>query len=313
MSMNSTHPPSILTQDSMTTEYTFPWNDISEEYIIFLCCVYMGNTFLGLTVNILVMWAIWPEVRSSLGLPVYAVNLLCAALLECLSLPFGVAYLLQGLTLDPMGCKILGIVPIFAQRTATMFTMWIFVVRYVAVSHPLNYRKFCKCWVLGSVTITLWLTSFTISVLEQILSRDNAILCFPNYRFTPEWSLLHLIISFLFSHVSLAHLCVLAYLISRSVKNSDSVPTEQYRRIRRLLAFVVFNFGIFFCPMHIVLQYHNIIILLGKSNLQVQQKLNFPYQMMFAFNTFSVMVAPFFYIISSSTVKTRLKGLFKDR
>ncbi|XP_069601547.1 G-protein coupled receptor 4-like [Ranitomeya imitator] len=312
MSMNITHPPFILTQDSMTTEDTFPWNDISEEYILFLCCVYMGNTLLGLTVNILVMWAIWPEVRSSLGLPVYAVNILCAALLECLSLPFGVAYLLQGLTLDPMGCKTLGIIPIIAQRTATMFSMWIFFVRYVAVSHPLHYKKFCKCWVLGSVSITLWLTSLIISVLEQVLSRDNAILCFPNYRITPEWSLLQLIISFLFSHVSLAHLCVFAYLISRSVKNSDSVPAEQYKRITRLLTFVVINFGIFFCPMHIVLQYHNITILLGKSSFQLQQKLYFFYQMMFAFNTFSVMVAPFFYIISSSTVKTRLKWLFKD-
>ncbi|KAM4050564.1 G-protein coupled receptor 4-like [Anomaloglossus baeobatrachus] len=312
MSTNITHLPFSFTQDSMPTENLFQRNNISDEYTLFLCCVYSGNTLLGLSV-ILVMWAIWPEVRRSLGLPVYAVNLLCAAILECLSLPFGVAYLLHSLDMDPMGCKILGLLPNIAQRTATMFTLWIFIVRYVAVSHPLKYKKFCKCWVLASVSITFWLTTVTISVLEQVLSRDKVNLCFPIFRYVPEWPLLHLIISFLFSHLSLIPLCVFAYLISHSVKNSDSVPTEQYKRISRLLAFVVVNFGIFFCPMHVVLQYHHIIMLLGKSSFQVEQKLILSYQMMFAFNTFSVMIAPFFYIISSSTVKTRLKELLKNR
>lgn len=312
MSMNITHRPSFITQDYASAENTFPRNDTSEEYTIILCCVYIGNTLIGMTVNILVMWTIWPQV-SSLGLPIYAMNLLCAALLECLILPFGAAYLLHILAVGPVGCHILRLIPKVAQRTATMFTMWIFFVRYVAVSHPLSYRKFCKGWVFGSVSITLWLSAFSISIMEQVLPRDNANLCFPDYRFSPEWALLHVIISFLFSHIIVIHLFIFAYLISRCVKNSDTVPIEQYKRISRLLAFVVVTFSVFFCPMHIVLQYHNIIMLLGKSNFQVQHKLNLLYQMMFTLNSFSVIIAPLFYIISSSKVNTRLKGLFKGK
>ncbi|KAM3936749.1 kappa-type opioid receptor-like [Leptodactylus fuscus] len=311
MFLNITHPP--FSQDSITTEGTLPLNDTTEESTIVLCCVYIGNALLGMTGNILVMWAIWPEVSRSLGLPIYAVNLLCAALLECLILPFGAAYLLYSLEVGPVGCHILGLIPKLAQRTATMFCMWIFVVRYVAVSRPLNYSKFCKGWVFGLVSITFWLTAFIISVTEQMLSRDNADLCFPDDRFLPEWELLPLIISFLFSHLALLHLCIFAYLISRSVKNSDTVPTAQYKRISRLLIFVVVTFGVFFCPMHIVLQCQNIIMLLGKSNFEVQEKLHLLYQILFAFNSFSVVVAPFFYVLSSSSVKTRLKGLIKGR
>ncbi|XP_066461078.1 G-protein coupled receptor 4-like [Eleutherodactylus coqui] len=313
MSMNITYPPFFITQDFIEPENTFPWNDTSEEYTIGLCCVYIGNTLLGLTANILVMWAIWPEVRSSPGLPIYVINLLCAALLECFILPFGVAYLLHTLAVGPVGCLILGLIPRVAQKTSTMFVMWIFVVRYVAVSHPLHYKKFCKSWVLGLVSTTLWLMAVTISIAEQVLPRDNATFCFPDYKITPEWALLHLIISFLFSHLALIHLCILAYLISRSVKNSDSVPVEQYKRISRLLVFVVTTFGIFFCPMHIVQEYQNIIMLLGKASFQTQQKLHLLYQMMFALNSISVVIAPFFYIISSSRVKARLKGLIKGR
>ncbi|XP_075718767.1 G-protein coupled receptor 4-like [Rhinoderma darwinii] len=314
MSINMTQPSFFLfPQDFILTEATFPWNGTAAEYTIFLCCLYIGNTLLGLTVNILVMWAIWPQVSSSLGLPIYVVNLLCAALLECFILPFGVAYLLHRLAVGAVGCHILGLMPKVAQRTATMFTMWMFFVRYVAVSHPLNYRTFCKGWVCASVSIALWLTAFTISVAEQILSKDNETLCFPDFRFTSEWALLHLVTSVLFSHLSLIYLCILVYFISRSVKNSASVPIEQYKRISRLLVFVVVSFGLFFCPMHVVLQYHYIIMLLGKSNFQIQQKLTFLYQIMFTLNSFSAVIAPFFYIISSSTVNTRLKELIRGR
>ncbi|XP_069820290.1 G-protein coupled receptor 4-like [Dendropsophus ebraccatus] len=310
MSIDVTSPPTNLTQDYISTEHTYPWNNTSEGYTMVFCCIYIGNTVLGLTVNSLVMWAIWPQVTSSLGLPIYVVNLLCAALLECLILPFGAAYLLHCFAVGPVGCHILSLIPKVAQRTATMFTVWIFVVRYVAVSFPLNFRKFCKGWVLGSVSVTVWVTAFTISVTEQVLSRDDANLCFPDYRFKPDWVLLHLIISFLFSHIALIHLCIFTYLISCSVKNSDTVPIEQYKRISRLLVFVVITFAVFFCPMHIVSQYHN-IMLLGKSNFKGQEKLNSLYDMLFTFNSFGVVIAPIFYIVSSSTVYTRLKGLIK--
>ncbi|XP_044144034.1 kappa-type opioid receptor-like isoform X2 [Bufo gargarizans] len=311
MSMNITHPPFFHTQDSVSTENTLPRNDTSEELNIVLCCVYIGNTLLGMTVNILVMWSIWPEVSRSLGLPIYAASILCAALLECLILPFGAVYLLGSLAVGPVGCFMLGLIPKVAQRTATMFTLWIFIVRYVAVSDPLNYNKLCKGWVFGSVSITLWLTAFTISLIEEGLARDDANFCFPDYSFTAEWALPKLILSFLYSHLSVIHLCIFTYLISRSVRNSDTVPSEQYKRICRLLVFVVITFGVFFCPMHIVLQYYNIIMLLGESDVQVLKKLHFFYQIMFAFNSFSVVITPIFYIISSSTVNTRVMGLFK--
>ncbi|XP_056426393.1 G-protein coupled receptor 4-like [Hyla sarda] len=313
MSIIATHHPSCLTQDSMSTENTFPSNNTSKEYTTAFCCIYIGNSLLGLTVNSLVMWAIWPQVSSSPGLAIYVVNLLCAALLECLILPFGVAYLLHSSAVGPVGCHVLGLIPKVAQRTATMLCIWIFVVRYVAVSHPLNFRKFCKGRVVGSMSITIWLTAFTISITEQVLSKNHTDFCFPAYGFTSKWPPLHLIISFVFSHVTLILLSLFTYLISCVVKNSDTVPAEQYKRFSRLLVFVVVNFGVFFCPMHIIWQFHNIIILLGKSNFQVQQKLYMLYQMLFTFNSFSVVITPMFYIISSSTVKTRLKGLIKCR
>ncbi|XP_071982219.1 uncharacterized protein [Engystomops pustulosus] len=313
MSMNTTQPPLFLIQDYITTGNTFPWNVTSGELTIVLCCVYIGNTLLGLTVNILVIWGIWPEVSISLGLPIYAINLLCAALMQCVILPCGVVYLLHSSAVGPIGCHILGLIPKVTQRAATMFSMWIFVVRYVAVSQPLNYSTFCKGWVVGSVSFTLWLTASIISAVEQGLPRDNGDLCFPDFRFTTEWALLHFIVSFLFSHLSLIHLCIFAYLISRSVKHSKTVPIEQYQRIRRLLIFVIINFGILFCPMHFVLQYYNIKLVRGTSNFQIQENLKALYQILFAFNSFSIIIAPFFYIISTRRVSTRLKRLIQGR
>ncbi|XP_063802562.1 ovarian cancer G-protein coupled receptor 1-like [Pseudophryne corroboree] len=309
MDMNSSRCP-FLTQDSGDV---LSCSNISHYTVTFLSCLYTMNTMLGLTLNILVLWAIWPEVKRSHGLPTYVISLLCAALLECLTLPFGVAYLSDSLEVGSLGCHVLSLMPKIAQRTATTFVMWIFVLRYVAVTHPLKYATFCSGRVCASVSISLWLTVTAISVTEQALAIDNSNICFPGYRIILEWALIDLILSVLFSHVPLIHLCTCGYLISCTLKNSPSVPRKQHKRISRLLFLAVVMFGILFCPMHIVLEYQSILVLLGQSIWQAKQTFIFHYHLMFALNSLSVVIVPFFYVFSSSAIKKRLKGLFKHR
>ncbi|XP_075048155.1 G-protein coupled receptor 4-like [Mixophyes fleayi] len=310
MSMNITQS-SFLTHDSFSSGQILSCSNISETTVICLSCIYIVNSVLGLALNILVLWAILPEVKSSHGLPNYVISLLCAALMECLSLPFGVAYLLDSLEVSYLGCHFLSLMPKIAQRAGTAFIMWMFVLRYVAVTHPLKYQRFCSGWVCGSVSITLWLTVTAITVTEQVLTIDNSNLCFPYCRVIPGWPLTDLIFSILFSHLPLIHLCIFGHLISSTLKNSPSVPTEQHKRISRLIFLVVLIFGVMFCPMHVVLEYQSILILLDQFTYQVKQKLILSYQLTFALNSVSVVIIPFFYVFSSRAIKKRLMGLIK--
>ncbi|KAM5191627.1 G-protein coupled receptor 4-like [Mantella aurantiaca] len=261
----------------------------------------------------MVLWAIWPEVTSLLGLPFYAVNLLCAAILECLVLPFGVSYLLNVLTVGSLVCHVLGLIPKIVQRIAAVFLVWMFIARYVAVKQPMKYKKLSSIWVCGSVSLTLWGTVIAISITEQLLTDDNTRKCFPDFRLTTEWAVLDLTLSFIFYFLPLCLLCILVHLIYHALKNSPSVFKEQRERIRKILILAVFGFGVLFCPMHIVIVYQSILLLSGQSKCQVNLKLFLPYQLTFAFNSYGVVIVPFFYAFSSSIINKKLRGIIRDR
>ncbi|XP_073487735.1 ovarian cancer G-protein coupled receptor 1-like [Aquarana catesbeiana] len=285
----------------------------SAEYAILLSCIYIGNTLLGLILSVMVLWAIWPEVRRLLGLPFYAVNLLGAAILECLVLPFGVSYLLNIFTVGSLVCHVLGLIPKIVQRTAAVFLVWMFLVRYMAVKQPLKYKTLSSIWVCGSVSFTLWSIVIAISVTEQVLTDTNTGKCFPDFRLATEWAVLDLMLSFIFNFLPLSLLCFLGHFIYRALKNSPSVPKEQRERIRKILYLAAFSFGALFCPMHIVMVYQSILLLLGYSICEVNLKVFLPYQFTFALNSYGVAIAPIFYVFSSSTVNRKLRGLMKDR
>ncbi|XP_075425257.1 G-protein coupled receptor 4-like [Ascaphus truei] len=306
-------PDSLVTSQnsSSTSADLLSCSVIPAECTLFLSCLYSTISLLGLPLNVLVLWAMWPQVRSPMGVPIYVANLLCAALLQAVTLPFGVVYLLRGWKLGSMSCSMLCLIPSLIQGVAAMFAVWIFGVRYVAVAHPLKYRKLCSGWVCSLVSLSLWLLPVAFSIAVRGIVIDNTDVCFPNHNVAPEWALFDLIFCFLFGVLPWLLLGILWFLISNALKNSPSVPIKQRRRISSLLLLVVVGFGVLFGPINGIRGYQSILVLLGQHLCHIEQSLLLPYHLVFALNCFSVVLAPLFYAFSSSGVKKRLMGLIR--
>ncbi|XP_053555905.1 CX3C chemokine receptor 1-like [Bombina bombina] len=277
---------------------------------IFLSCLYSIIFVFSLPMNIVVLWAMWPQVITSLGVPVYAVSLLCAVLLEIITLPFGVAYMLGRLPLSSMSCLIISLIPTIAQRVAVTFVVWIFVVRYVAVVHPLGYGRLCKGWICSLTSISIWLLLICISLVQPMTSELKTEQCFPTYQVVTELALFDLITTFVFGLFPLVLLGTICILIFCALRNSPTVCIKQRRRINTLLLLVVFGFGFLCCPMNLVRAYQCILVLLGQPPNKVNNGFLLTYQLLFALSSLSVVLTPLFYAFSSSEVKKKLWELF---
>ncbi|KAM8960625.1 G-protein coupled receptor 4-like [Pelodytes ibericus] len=286
---------------------------IPSEATFSLTAIYCIISPIALTFNFLVLWAIWPQVKSNEGIPSYVVNLLCAAILESVTLPFGISYLLYSLPLDHVACSVVYVIPTISQRIGAVFVVWIFVIRYVAITHPLRYHMLCSCWVCSVTSIFLWLTIIAISVVERIMSPDDSNLCFPDYKVAPNMALFDLVLSLLFGLLPLILLVIFWHLISRVLNTSPSVPSWQRRRISILLLFVVAMFGVLYGPLTGIRVHQSLLLFLGHSPWEVTTNLILTYQIVFALNTLCVVIVPLFYLFSSSRVNERIKGLFRKR
>ncbi|XP_063312576.1 hydroxycarboxylic acid receptor 3-like [Pelobates fuscus] len=284
---------------------------IDTDIAFFLASIYGVVFLLGLLANTLLLWAIWPQVKNKESIASYVVNLICAALLESVTLPFGIAYLIYSLQLPSVACSFVYVVPTISQRIGATFVVLIFVIRYVAVNRPLKYHKFCSRWVCSFVSIFLWLIIISISIIERLIAPYNANLCFPDFKVAPQSALFDLIFSLIFGLLPLILLVIFWYLISRALNNSPSVPTGQRRRISILLLLVVIGFFVLYGPLTGVRVYLSILLLLNYTQYQVTVDLILIYQLMFALNSLCIGFAPLFYFFSSSGVKERITGLFR--
>ncbi|OCU01522.1 ovarian cancer G-protein coupled receptor 1-like [Xenopus laevis] len=282
----------------------------SEECPPVLSCLYIGISVVALPLNILVVWAIWPQVRGSYGLSVFVISLLLASLMESAVLAFGAAYTSGILKLGSLACSIVFVIPGFTRRIATTFVVCMFVLRYLAVAHPIKYRKFCLGWIRWLISLFVWLIAIVLSIVETYLITGKTNLCFPDYNMEPETAILDLLFSFLFGLIPLVILTTFWVLICCALKNSPSVTTGQQTRIRTLLMLVVLGFALFFGPINGIQGYQSILLLFGQSPSLLKKDLLLPYQILFTLNGFSLILPPLFYAYSCGEVKERLKGLF---
>ncbi|OCT98056.1 hypothetical protein XELAEV_18010284mg [Xenopus laevis] len=307
--LNLTSSSLLITHTPFSPVVLLSCSSDSEDCYTVFSCLYIGISVVALPLNILVVWAIWPQVRSSYGLSVFVISLLLASLMESVMLAFGAAYTLGILKLGSLACSVFFVIPGFTRRIAATFVVCIFVLRYLAVAHPIKYRKFCLGWIRGLISLSVWLIAIVLSIVEMFLIMGKASLCFPDYYVAPETAILDLLFSLLFGLIPLVLLATFWTLICFALKNSPSVSTDQQTRIRTLLMLVVFGFALFFGPINGIQGYQSILLLFGKYSSLLTKEMLLPYQILFTLNSFSLILPPLFYVYSCSEVKERLKGL----
>ncbi|KAE8633778.1 hypothetical protein XENTR_v10002087 [Xenopus tropicalis] len=308
--LNLTAPSLLITHNPFSPAVLLSVCNGSEECPTVLSSLYIGICAVAIPLNILVVWAIWPQVRSSYGLSVFVISLLLSSLMESIMLAFGAAYSFGILKLGSLACSIIFVIPGFTRRVATTFVVCIFVLRYLAVAHPMKYRKFCLGWIRGLISLSLWIIAIVLSITETILITGKTNVCFPDYKVTPETAILDLLFSFIFGLLPLMILATFCTLICCALNNSPSVPTGQQTRFRTLLMLVVLGFALFFGPINGIQGYQSVLLLLGESPSLLKAHLLLPYQILFTLNSFCLILPPLFYVYSCSEVKERLKGLF---
>nr|XP_015195063.1 PREDICTED: G-protein coupled receptor 4-like [Lepisosteus oculatus] len=281
----------------------------------FLPVLYGCIFCMGLPTNCLALYGLYRLVKANYTLPIYAINLLLADLVQIATLPFWIDYFKSGHTwhFGDIACKIIGSVFYISLAVSILFMCCISLERYLAIVHPLWFQGCRKLRNVYALCLAVWLFIIlivSVGVSIALKRPQDSKLCMESHNWSKTLAIFQLVTPSIVFVIPLLLLVFLSLLVHRSLAQSLSFPEQEKRRISGLLLLIVLLFLLIFGP------YHFVKVVLYAGSLAAADKCDFKarvftsYQISIGLLSVNALLDPMIYIfIYRDTRKKMLDSL----
>ncbi|XP_058038389.1 G-protein coupled receptor 4-like [Ahaetulla prasina] len=226
---------------------------------------------LGLPLNILALWALIYQLKKSVVLSVYIMNLVVAHLLQILTLPFGMYYSQNNhrWNLGKEACLLIGVAFRTNYYAKNSFLCLIAMERYLGLVHPLRFHRAQTVPGAVKISILVWLVDLTLCAVGigfQIRTfehgkktcLDSALLNRNYARFRVSIMAFSFVIPLFlmaFFHIS----------VFFKVRQVVSLEKRVKKQISRFISLLITSFFLLFTPYQAVSYYRYLLEVLTPS------------------------------------------------
>ncbi|XP_039183746.1 ovarian cancer G-protein coupled receptor 1-like [Crotalus tigris] len=232
--------------------------------------VYSIILVFGLPLNILAFWALIYQLKKSVVLSVYIMNLVVAHLLQILTLPFWMYYSLNNhlWSLGKAACLFIGVAFRTNFYAKNSFLCLIAMERYLGLAHPLRFHQAQTIPGAVKISILVWLvllTLCTIGVELQVRTFepwkacvDSSILNYPYAKFRVSivgFSFIIPLFLMAFFHISVLF----------KLRQVASLEKRVKTQISGFISLLIMTFFLLFTPYQIISCYRYLLEVMTPS------------------------------------------------
>ncbi|KFQ22660.1 Proteinase-activated receptor 3, partial [Mesitornis unicolor] len=257
--------PSKNSNDSTLTEV----NNTTLEYLTsslstkLIPAIYLSAVLLGVPSNAIILWMLLFRIRSVCTAILYT-NLAVSDLLFCITLPFKIAYHINGNNwiFGEMMCRTTTVVFYGNMYCSILLLTCISVSRYVAIVHPFTYKSLPKRAYAIAVCATVWTIVFLYMLPLCIMQQSYYVKQLNIYTCHDVHNACETISAFQFYYyVSLAifgFLIPLVTIVFCYVSIIRTLKTHEWFWYVKASLLILTIFAICFVPSNIILIVHHI-------------------------------------------------------
>lgn len=224
----------------------------------------------GLPLNILAFWALIYQLKKSVVLSVYIMNLVVAHLFQILTLPFWMYYSLNNhrWSLGKAACLFIGVAFRTNFYAKNSFLCLIAMERYLGLVHPLRFHQVQSIPGAVKISILVWLvvlTLCTIGIGLQVCTFEPGKTCVDssilNYHYA-KFRVSIMVFSFIIPFFLMAffHISVL-FKLRQVVSLEKRVKTQ----ISGFISLLIMAFFLLFTPYQIISYYRYLLEVMTPS------------------------------------------------
>ncbi|KAK1175181.1 G-protein coupled receptor 4-like [Acipenser oxyrinchus oxyrinchus] len=249
--------------------------DFTSDQVI-LPVVYGFVFCIGLPTNFLALYGLYRLVKTENVLPVFVINLLLSDLLQISTLPFWMDYY-RNIHVWNFGlgaCSIIGCIFYISMFVSIFFLCCIALERYLAIVHPLWFRKYGKLRNTCLICVGLWVFVISVTSVAFKLGFEDAesSLCMEKYPSDRSFAVFQLVAMAITFPLPLCFLVFLYRGIQKNITKVISVPDEEKKRIVGLLSLIIIIFILVFGPFHLMCYVNYMGVLLFEDSCDYESR-----------------------------------------